>query len=613
MLAADVIGAHQVGGGDDIAFASVVVNGDFESSATQASNFYDADDVQGWNVRGGENQLNIFSYNGYDNVLDLDSTGTAFDEVYQTVAVEADATYLLSFDFRKNQGGSSDFSGSFDFEVLFDGEVVGSFTGKDLWLTGVVEVTGDASGTSEIAFREIADEGTTGDDGIGSLLDNVRLVRATEVAVTNGSFESATGTNSPANLHKPFEVDGWTGYNPSFEDRFINIQNSGASDGSRYLDLNVSNDRRDAVSNTITTTAGSQYYVTFDQQGDGDGDELRVRWNDAWAATLIGGEEWESRGIILDADSAETELLFLQGSSDSGSGPLIDNVRVFEISQPAELTVDANVNTDGTGDSTVYDRGKGALLIANSFGISGDDLSSVTVTLNGVVDGNNEVLGVSPTSIINDDINVSSFNQVTRQLTLTGQATAAEYQTVLRSLFYNNRANGDATTTLRQVVVSVTDVNNQTESALIQVPFETSQDNIDDALIQKFIFDNGLVGQAQPVQEGLFAVIDNEGSGQNPTINSTVRVAYSGYLLELNDQNQLVEGLNFDASEAEGVAFSLAAVIRGWTLGIPEFKTGGSGKLLIPSRLGYGEFGAGSDIPPNAVLVFDVELLEIVS
>jgi FKBP-type peptidyl-prolyl cis-trans isomerase FkpA len=328
---------------------------------------------------------------------------------------------------------------------------------------------------------------------------------------------------------------------------------------------------------------------------------------------LVGGDQWESRGIIVDADSIETELLFLQGCSTDGSGPLIDNIRVFEISQPGELTVDANVNTDGTGDSTLYNRGIGAVPIANNFGITGDDLSSVTVTLNGVVDGTNEVLGVSAANITNDNISVASFDHATRQLKLTGQATAAEYQTALQSLSYFNGAHGTATTTLRQAVVSVTDVNNQTESVAIQIPFETDQDSIDDALIQKFIVNNGLAGEAQAVQEGLFAVIDNPGSGQNPTINSIVRVAYSGYLLELNDQNQLVEGLNFDASDAEGISFSLAQVIRGWTLGIPQFKTGGSGKLLIPSRLGYGSFGAGSDIPPNAVLVFDVNLLEIVS
>jgi FKBP-type peptidyl-prolyl cis-trans isomerase FkpA len=53
-------------------------------------------------------------------------------------------------------------------------------------------------------------------------------------------------------------------------------------------------------------------------------------------------------------------------------------------------------------------------------------------------------------------------------------------------------------------------------------------------------------------------------------------------------------------------------VIRGWQLGIPEFKTGGFGKLIIPSSLAYGPSGSGS-IPPNAVLVFDVELIEIVT
>jgi len=144
----------------------------------------------------------------------------------------------------------------------------------------------------------------------------------------------------------------------------------------------------------------------------------------------------------------------------------------------------------------------------------------------------------------------------------------------------------------------------------VVVSIETDQALIDAAIIEQYIADNEL--DATPATEGLYVVIDDPGAGQNPTINSTVRVKYDGKFIELNAQNQLVEGDSFDVSSESGATFPLSNVIRGWQLGIPLFKTGGVGKLIIPSGLAYGASGSGS-IAPNSVLVFDVELLEIVS
>lgn len=103
---------------------------------------------------------------------------------------------------------------------------------------------------------------------------------------------------------------------------------------------------------------------------------------------------------------------------------------------------------------------------------------------------------------------------------------------------------------------------------------------------------------AQVTAEGLYYIIDSTGTGTNPAINNTVTVKYKGYLLD-----ETV----FDQSTA-GVSFGLAQVIQGWQIGIPKFKKGGKGKLLIPSSLGYGSSGAGS-IPGNAPLVFEIELV----
>lgn len=120
-----------------------------------------------------------------------------------------------------------------------------------------------------------------------------------------------------------------------------------------------------------------------------------------------------------------------------------------------------------------------------------------------------------------------------------------------------------------------------------------------EADILKYIDENGL--NAEKSNTGLYYVIENEGSGENPTSTSNVTVAYKGYFLN---------GTIFDKSNSSGVSFNLQQVIKGWTEGITYFKEGGNGILIIPSNLGYGNNGRGS-IPGGAVLVFDINLISV--
>lgn len=129
----------------------------------------------------------------------------------------------------------------------------------------------------------------------------------------------------------------------------------------------------------------------------------------------------------------------------------------------------------------------------------------------------------------------------------------------------------------------------------------TKQEVRDDELIQNYIAEQGL--NAVDLGDGLYYVETTKGTGANPTITSTVTVHYRGYLLD---------GTEFDSSYGGNqVSFPLANVIEGWQRGIPAFREGGKGTLIIPSGMAYGANPPSSDIPRNAVLVFDVELFEV--
>ena len=121
---------------------------------------------------------------------------------------------------------------------------------------------------------------------------------------------------------------------------------------------------------------------------------------------------------------------------------------------------------------------------------------------------------------------------------------------------------------------------------------------------EKFLQENALREEVKTTESGLQYEVLVAGKGAKPTAESTVKVHYEG---------TLIDGTVFDSSYERGepIEFPLSGVIKGWTEGLQLMPVGAKYKLYIPYNLGYGERGAGQNIPPFATLIFTVELLEI--
>ena len=119
--------------------------------------------------------------------------------------------------------------------------------------------------------------------------------------------------------------------------------------------------------------------------------------------------------------------------------------------------------------------------------------------------------------------------------------------------------------------------------------------------------------RAQPVMttpSGLKIIDTKVGTGATPKTGQTCVMHYTGWLYTNG-----AKGKKFDSSLDRGQPFSFTIgqgqVIPGWDEGVSTMKVGGKRTLIIPAELGYGARGAGGVIPPNATLIFDVELLDV--
>ncbi|MGV6851529.1 MAG: FKBP-type peptidyl-prolyl cis-trans isomerase, partial [bacterium] len=122
---------------------------------------------------------------------------------------------------------------------------------------------------------------------------------------------------------------------------------------------------------------------------------------------------------------------------------------------------------------------------------------------------------------------------------------------------------------------------------------------------QKYLAENGKRNEVTTTASGLQYEVVKNGNGEKPVDGDRVKVHYRG---------TLIDGTEFDSSYSRGepVEFPLNGVIKGWTEALKLMSVGSKYKLYIPSELAYGERGTRGPIGPNATLLFEVELLDII-
>lgn len=180
---------------------------------------------------------------------------------------------------------------------------------------------------------------------------------------------------------------------------------------------------------------------------------------------------------------------------------------------------------------------------------------------------------------------------------LAGSGMEVEAEAVARGIF-DVLNNNPPAIDINEVTKALQELGQRAEAAQAEAFKALEAEN------QAFLEENKKAAGVVVTDSGLQYEILTEGSGAKPTAESTVRVHYTG---------SLIDGTVFDSSVKRGTPaeFPVGGVIKGWTEALQLMPVGSKWRLTIPHNLAYGERGAGASIPPFATLVFEVELLDI--
>lgn len=185
-------------------------------------------------------------------------------------------------------------------------------------------------------------------------------------------------------------------------------------------------------------------------------------------------------------------------------------------------------------------------------------------------------------------------------------------QSIKVAKIYNDQASADSAAKSHQGVARVKQYEKTTKEIEKKLSEESDQLKKDDEVIQNFLASKGWADEAVKTKWGTYVVITNPGSGEDLGSDDVAVVNYTGKTLKDTtfDSNTLEE---FGHVEPLYVDLGEFRVIPGWIDGLQKFQKGSKGKIVIPSTLAYGSQGAPPKIDSNEVLVFDIEVTDVIS
>ena len=496
--------------GDSSINTGLIVNGDFDQNeiADATAEHVAIADVGGWSQTTGASDT--VSLVGFDDSprgtgLHLDYRADVLESVYQDVDTVDGQLYTLAFDLLGRPVADTADATTNDIRILWDGADVGTYRGiTDFWQSFAIDVAG---GGSDLTRLEIQEVDGAGNDGIGPMLDNVRLVPVTGQTIENGSFEdNETGTIGQA------DVPGWSVVGEESE-RLVDVKNGGGSNGARYLNLDRQATNSDIVFTDIATESGGVYFVSFDLRSEsgtvGEDEEMRIRWNGEWVGTYRGNSDWQSFGFTVRADSDSTRLVFREPGdtfTGDGNGPLLDNVRIMKVVPTIGLSLSDTTAFEFTENGTAVDLGA---RIQEATSTVDDAITGATISLPTSADGATESLTADVTAN-GETTTLRSENGV---LTITGNRTTQEYVDILKTLKYENTSD-NPTAGSRAITIQL----NAAEASSPAATLTVNVTPVNDApVVADISDDNAVVGEEFTVQA---TVTDADSDTLNWTVSA---------------------------------------------------------------------------------------------
>ena len=447
----------------------LIVNGDFDQNdlPEDTAEHVALVDVPGWNrSTDGSDTVSLYGFEDSPRGtgLHLDFQPDVLESIVQDVNTESGQLYVLAFDVLGRPVEATAADTTNDVRVLWDNVEVGTFRGiTDFWQTFTVDVTGGSADLTRLEIQEVDD---AGNDGIGPMLDNVRLVPVTNQAVENGSFEdNASGIVDQADL------PGWSVLGDEGAQLF-DVRDDNPSDGSQFLNVDRLATDSDVVFTDIATEEGGIYFVSFDLRSEsadaGQEEELRIRWNDEWVGTYRGNVDWQSFGFTVRADSDTTRLVFREPGDSftgDGDGPLLDNVRITQVVPSVSLTLSNTAVAQFTEGDDDVELGLGFTAIDTTVT---DSVTGFTASLPSSADSTTETLTVEgATGPVTSVDGVLNFTDAS--------LTTEEILSVLQTLSYENTSQ-NPTAGIREIAVVVSASGTSSPAATVSVNVSSVND-----------------------------------------------------------------------------------------------------------------------------------------